>query len=595
MDCYKNILPIEKAVYTGELNLDEMIFAKGVPEYVERFSRCRLLTAPWIHQDISQIEDICLRRKIAEYLYYSMDCEQMYFENFVSYRCRVLRILLKDYPEIFAVSCSEFFSTAMKTIPLSELNVGLRSKLLAFLNGFKRFDELMRYSENPFEADEWDLRKLNLSPERFINANVRHFNFTGVENPQNRFLLKKYAEYELLNTGVSMKTLSANLCCLKNLLNMEQVPFDEWGKEEAADFAEKLQKKYSHKSTLVSRMVAIRAFESYLVNHDYIMDSPLKKYSELGRFGSCYDYKSTAVDPVVLNRIFSVINKIPDERLRLGFLIQYCVGMRCSEVVSLKWDCIDRRDSKYFINYFCIKMRKDVCNVIPKTLAKMIEDFKETRERTDFLFKGNRGEHITTEKFRTGLQKEFVRLGVKNTDGSDYIYEPHSIRHTMAVRMREHEIPLQFIQEQLHHANPDMTLAYIEYIDKMKIKKISGFIDRCGNDVVFDLGSELTENEAYADNMRKYINAQILPNGICARPVKLGICSRLNRCLDCPDFRTSCRNLEEHRQHLKRVEDSIMRAEEYGWLPQAESGRATREKLLVIIERLEKKEKESDA
>lgn len=334
-------------------------------------------------------------------------------------------------------------------------------------------------------------------------------------------------------------------------------------------------------------MIIFQSFADYLLVHDYIDDNPVKKYRHLARIGT-FKHNANSVDHSVVLQIFNALHNITDKRLVICFLLLYCVGMRVSEACCIKTDCTEKTEKGTFVKYYSLKMKKEVYNVIPTALYEMIEELKAERIGEEYLFESNRlGIPMSSSFFSDKLNQEFTESGVSNPDGTPYRFTPHSFRHLMAVRMRENEIPFQFIQEQLHHVSPEMTLAYIEYLDRVKIDKMDKFIDSSGNYTKGEIIADLTADEEYADYMRKHINAQMLPDGICARPIKLGKCSHANACLTCPDFRTSVRYLDIHRKHLESVEQYINTAKENGWLPQVESNQLIMKTLKTIIEKLE--------
>ena len=69
--------------------------------------------------------------------------------------------------------------------------------------------------------------------------------------------------------------------------------------------------------------------------------------------------------------------------------------------------------------------------------------------------------------------------------------------------------------------------------------KMNEFINIHGDNAPIKSAVRLDDDEAYAEWARSYINTQILPNGVCAKPVKLGKCPHANSCLTCLDFRKS--------------------------------------------------------
>ena len=218
----------------------------------------------------------------------------------------------------------------------------------------------------------------------------------------------------------------------------------------------------------------------------------------------------------------------------------------------------------------------------------MIEEQRSAVPKdTEWLFPGQRMKRPRgSSTFVSCFKKELQRFNIKNSDGTPCNFTPHSFRHLMAVRMRNEDIPFQYIQEQLHHESPEMTLAYTEFLDRQKIAKMKHFVNANGDETPIAASITAVDDEEYAEHLRKYINAQILPNGLCDRPVKLGKCKHNNACLRCKDFRTSEDFLDVHEEQLKQTERYIAIADQNGWIVQADDARENCKILRNLIERL---------
>jgi len=271
------------------------------------------------------------------------------------------------------------------------------------------------------------------------------------------------------------------------------------------------------------------------------------------------------------------------------FLVLYCTGMRVSEVCQLKPNCLEHVERGYFITYYSTKMKKEVMNVIPENLYNILQLKRDSIKDIvqNFLFVGKDGSAFRSGTFRPYMQRELENFNIKNPDGTVYVYKPHSYRHSIAKKMRELEIPFQYIQEQLHHLSPEMTMNYVEFMDKEKVEKMNSFININGDVSPIKIDVKLDNDEAFAEYMRDFINAQILPNGVCSRPVKLGNCPHCNSCLTCSDFRTSIDNLSTHKEQLTRVEQYLEIAIKNNWEPQIATNELTRENLIKMINKLE--------
>ncbi len=574
---------VSQFVYTGVFSITEAADSLSASLYREYF-RPELARSRPI--SLTPIDDLMLRRRICEYLVCSIDENSILPYSYSCYRLNPVRNILSIAPDYFALSYKAFLEK-ISEIP-SRVNVNLIC-LNNFVHCFQKYCLLKEHSNDLFSLDFWPLDHFHLSYDRNYSFRLKQLNFDRFNNETNKYLVKKYAEHQLTNTGLSVTHIYKSVIELRIVLNMVDKAYLDWSQDDALIFAERIQKRYSRPSTIACTMITFFAFTDYLLIHDYLSDNPIKKLRSLARTGFSFQHSAKAVDNYVISQIYSALDRMKDPKTKLGFLILHSVGMRCSEMLALKRNCIETRNESAFLRYYSPKMKKDVCNVIPLSLAELILEYEKTLSPGEYLFPSTlkRDFHISYTYFQSHFNSFLEENNILSSDGTPYHFSSHSMRHLMAVRMRENNVPLKYIQEQLHHSNIDMTLAYVEYLDRVKLKKMGLYLDAKGDKTDFAPPEIDSDQSTYLDYMRKRINAQILPNGICARPVILGKCPHGNCCLDCPDFRTSKQNLEEHRRHLQRVEFYIEMAEQNGWLPQAESNRETKHKLQRIITELE--------
>ena len=574
---------INKYVYTGQYCVLEVLDYFENEEYRAYFSQVRQ------HErirplDLSLVEDILLRRRICEYLIDSLGAGLLphtYYQN----RILGFKTISRRAPDYYALPYNDF----LKAIDEIILAVNIKSCSMAGnMHVFRDYCLKEDFADNPFALDVWDLTRFNLTYDRNYAFRFNRLCFTRFANDANKNLVKHFIEYQLTNTGVSVGHIYGQLAYLRIMLNIIDKPYPEWSEDDAFRFAKVFRGRYQKESTVTSAMITFFAFTDYLILHDFLLTNPIRKLKPMARTGSMFQHSARSVDDYVILQIYSKLDRLEDQAIKIGFLILHSVGIRCSEMVCLKRNCVERSRDSAFLNYYSVKMKKDVCNVIPMSLADMIEVYQRSLPPGVYLFPSNKDHRkpFSCSYFSYKMNQFLKENNVVNADGSQYHFSSHSMRHQIAVRMRENNVPLKYIQEQLHHNNIDMTLAYVEYLDKTKIKKMTKFLNANGDmmDLSFD---EDVGSAEYADYMRNKINAQILPNGVCARPVSLGNCPHGNCCLNCKEFRTSKLNIETHRQHLKRVSEYIVIAEENGWLPQVESNRETKHRLEHIIKRLE--------
>ncbi len=278
------------------------------------------------------------------------------------------------------------------------------------------------------------------------------------------------------------------------------------------------------------------------------------------------------------------------------FLINYCTGYRASDICEIEINCLcknsyRRKDGtiiqKYYIQIYDEKLNKYKENPIPLVLYELINDRIKYvvslpyKEKYLFNSENMKNQPYRADTFREKLQTAFIELGVKNEDGTPYIYKPHDFRHTYATDMVELNIPFEVIRRMMHHVSPEMTLYYAEIRARKEIETQKTFINNLGEKIIFANDIELGD-AAEIEWLRKNINAQMLPNGFCGLPVKMGNCDAGNFCLDCSKFRTDETFLDVHKQQLLVTEKILQKAKEEHWEAQI----LTNEKLKMRLEKI---------
>ncbi len=584
-------IAIETAV--KEKKIDLLSFTKFNPnteyyefykEHKEKESDKRAYQPMPMCIDLSDIHDNKLLHRIVEFTWHSMQPERRNAKGFHTSLVRGFINLKETLGDKVGTNYSSFLNL-MK-------NYGYKnhSKPSAYwANRFYRFC-ILRDNENDIYApDIWRLDSMDIAPER-IDPTRHHkrIYFDKIKNEENKALVKSYTKHLLLNTDNTINTIVAKANVVGGILNLSDIPYLKWDKELA-------EKVFNLSANIKPRTIAravmyMEEFTGYLIINDILVDSPIKQLHNLTL--AKYEYKETSSDKYVLTQIFNALGSINESSLTICFLVIYCTGMRVSEACSLKKNCLEKYKDTYFIRFYQTKMKKDVTNVIPKALYELLKEYISTvPAETDYIFYGQK---VTKPRqsvtFTNKFASELERLGVKNADGTPYRFSAHSFRHLMAVKMREADIPFQYIVEQLHHKSPEMTLAYMEFLDRQKINKMKKYINAHGDEAPITTDIQVDSDEDYAEYMRKFINAQMLPDGVCARPVKLGKCKHCNACLFCDDYRTSSEFLDSHKNHLNRIESYLKVAKVNGWVIQEKQAEETKKVLIKLIAKLEKEE-----
>lgn len=582
-------LAIEKAIKEKKLDFINFTQTNEHQEYYEFFVNCSDVKGKRMKKtlmvDLNDIEDKMLLRRIVEFSWYGMNPKRRNPHGYYTGNVLRLKYFLEETDIKLKKDYNAFLNNAHGA---SECNYS--KKCFEWGRRFYRFCLYEDNKKDPFKPDIWFLNKMNISPERInLSRNRKRLLFSGIKDKHNKKLVKEYIKYLLLNTDNSINTICFKLNSVKNCLNMVDKPYTEWDMKDAEVFVEKSKNNRKVKS-IANMIMHMEDFTAYLIYHDIISDSPIKHFHELTHF--IYEYKETASDQFVLTQIFNALGKIEDIARVICFLIIYCTGCRVSEACQVEKDCVEKQGDSYFIKFYNPKMKKYAWNIIPNALAELIMEYRITvPDKTPFLFYAKDYDMpMQAISFTEKLGEELKSFNIINSDGTPYRFSPHAFRHLMAVKMREADIPFQYISEQLHHKSPEMTLAYLEFVDKSKIAKMKKFYNAKGDLAPIISDDIQVSDQDYAIYMSKFINAQMLPGGICARPVKLGECKHCNKCLFCDDYRTSVEFLDYHRELLNRINESIEIAKRNGWIIQEKQALRTKEALENLIDKIMKDE-----
>lgn len=579
-----DIIPIavEQALASERIDLRRMAEAAGNESYSQKLQNSKLGI------DLSVYNDPDLRKTLAEFFYSLISDEHIsysYFEGRIYYGYRILIRALNPSEDI---TLTEFLEAANIAKRTGDRDYSDR----VFTNRFSKFVQVKTGTYSTFDSDEWDLRLRNISPERIsTSTTVNTLHFSGVKNQGNKTRVKQYIDYLLEITNLSLNTIRGKLYNIRDGLNLVDKPILDWTEADVQRMVDLLPgTTQQHKRDI---FYAVKDFVAYLSAHS-LMHNGNPFIFVNPNFGVARTYKSTSPDDCVIRELFARLNEIKRRYVTIAFLIIYCIGCRLSDVVSLKKNCLVKNQNGYYIRFYISKMRKTVENVIPPLLYDMIDAYRRTLPEGDrYIFPGkskSKSGPMRATSLRRAMVKEIDSLGIKNSDGTPYHFTGHSFRHARAHRMLDANIPIQFIQTQLHHASAAMTWYYVEYSDKRKAAMMRDFVNREGKDVILNIPVVLSDPELQAEQARKAILQQMLPNGICARPVLLGKCPYGNKCLSCPSFCTSVEYLPVHKQHRDEIANYLQMARDQGWETHIQATERDLDTINAIIEKLERKE-----
>lgn len=463
------------------------------------------------------------------------------------------------------------------------------SVYLSVVTSIKHFMVDFYDDRTEFDRDIWKLSEIGFSSSRHNPASpVRELTFYELKNENNKVLLKKYLKYLFCVTNKAISTIRTDYYRINEYINyLGNRNIQELEIEDSKTYIEYLSKKEIDKDTINVHVYSLKKFLDHLMINEEISTNIFSSYERQYIYPSVKP--SRIVEPEVVRKIFEILDRV-DTTLCCMFLTLFCTGMRCSEVCVLERENFYRNDNGCFIRFFQPKMRKEVVNLIPPSLynwfssqSNLIEKEYSSNER--YLFRTKSSTPFLSHTFIVKMQEVFDQYKITKRNGDRYVFRPHDYRHTLATYLAQNDYPVEIIQKVLHHDSYLMSLTYIDRVSESRRKKYFDFINIKGEQTGMEVGK--SEEWMKMKWLRENINAQILPNGICALPVAAGNCPHGgNVCLTCSEFRTDRRYLPIHEKHLVRVYHYIDEARKRNWIRQLQANEELRDNLINIIARI---------
>ena len=432
-----------------------------------------------------------------------------------------------------------------------------------------------------YDRDLWYINDILLDDSRINKAAaINTFNFRNIPNTHHRECLKKYIKYLLSCTALSLASIYNSFKILTTFLQaFKDNKLDEIDTDSIKKYLSNKKVSSANKNKLV---ITFASFYQYLIIKS-IIEGPSPITNEL-KLNDDYKPSDNLVSDNVIYQIFSKLHTL-ESSLRCMYLINYCTGMRISDLMQIKLNCLyEDGEDGYYIRFFCQKMQKPLMNLIPHALYVLIQ--KEIKYISSFNYENgylfpsvkDKTKPFTKSCYNTRIKKWCNEQQIKNDDGTPYKYATHSYRHTIATDLfQNYNVDLQVIQlGVLGHQEMQMTLVYAQRDANFMKAKQDEYVSNAGVKADIEILSD-------ADTLHRHS----LPNGYCGCPSILGVCPNASICFDCEHFRTSKRFLDVHKEHLRELDRNIIYYRNNNFMPNLETALEEREKLITLINKLE--------
>ena len=234
------------------------------------------------------------------------------------------------------------------------------------------------------------------------------------------------------------------------------------------DYFKKQRQRPVQAETYNKNVMCIQHFFNFLKVRQYIERIPFDAECCLKKIVPRHLDRSVAQEAA--DEILEKLCYFP-ETIRLMYLHLWGIGLRISEVCTLKGNAYYIQGEDAWIQVYQIKMRTYKRIPIPDALYKLMKVYlkKHNIKTDDYVFQHTKGGAYRKATFRYNMLKH---CELNNIQNGDYVFKSHDYRHTIATYLYDTGVPLQSIRDYLGHDYEEMTEQYIDYMPK-KIEKAS--------------------------------------------------------------------------------------------------------------------------
>lgn len=330
-----------------------------------------------------------------------------------------------------------------------------------------------------WKANVWYMERLHLEPERCNpSQSIKRLSFLDVKDKENRRMLQIYMKYCLGLTNLSISSLQAEFIIVKRFL----IWLDGQEEPEVLNADSVVIKKYFRMigekevedTTYNKDVMSILHFFDYLKIRGFISNIPFNHEFYLRK--TVLKHNDRSMPDITYLEILTKL-KYFQEDLRLMFLHLWAVGLRASEVCTLKGDAyfIEGRDA--WIQVYQIKLKFYKRIPIPRVLYKLMKIYIERQGigPKEYIFKNSKGGAYNYTTFRKRMIETCIKCGIGH---GEYLFRSHDYRHKIATTFYDDGVSIQGIRDYLGHSYEEMTKQYLDFMPRRIAKASEEFFDR---------------------------------------------------------------------------------------------------------------------
>lgn len=417
-------------------------------------------------------------------------------ENYAERNSKRMRLLALQYFYDFCVRNGVNDIETLEMAEIEKYQSGLKQKFTArkvpsvydHIIGVARKAVFINAEEIHWHANVWYLERFHI-PERRRDPSksLESISFLEIANQENRKYVQEYMKYELGIAGQTLSTVARRYRFIRNFLAGLDRDVRQCTLEDVESHIKKLQESKLMAKGFNERLSGIRHFFKYLEVKGHIEKMPFRAEYYFKKEQPIHHDRSVEYEVYM-----EIMRKLPlfPEHLRCMFLHLWCIGLRASEVCTLKGNAYYRQGEDAWIQVYQVKMKTYKRIPIPEGLYRIMQVYLKKNQigPDEYIFKNSRNGACNYNTFRQQMVKCCMKHGIAE---GNYIFQSHDYRHTVATMFYDNEVSIQSIRDYLGHAYEEMTRQYIDYMPR----KLAEANEEYFNDPEHDLASGLRKGE----------------------------------------------------------------------------------------------------
>lgn len=268
------------------------------------------------------------------------------------------------------------------------------------------------------------------------------------------------ADYEtyLRLKGLSPRTIKFYLYFLSHLfqfLEAEPAEVSSLTIAQLRSYIASLQERGLADTTVASEVQTIKTFFHFLLDEGYIDENPAERLP-MPKVRHRLPRALTVQEVRDLFKAMDGTSRV-DRRNKVLFHLCYVAGLRIGEAVSLRLSNLGLNEGTLRV---IGKGDRERRIYLKWYTVKLLKEYIEESEVTDFLFPGRGGGHITTNTVQSQFPRYVEKAGIKRR------VTPHTLRHSIAVHYLLGGAPITFVQQFLGHDRLATTGIYTQLADE---------------------------------------------------------------------------------------------------------------------------------